>query len=54
MKNDGGMWKAAEREKVSESTEGNKDCRVDVGGIMTLPVRWPGRSTTAGLSLRRN
>lgn len=25
-----------------------------VGGIMTLPVWWPGRSITAGLSLRRN
>lgn len=40
--------------KERERRERKIDPGVDVGGVMTLPVRWPGRSITAGLSLRRN
>lgn len=47
------MHKCGKTEK-SKIRERKTDPAVEVGGVMTLPVWWPGRSTTAGLSLWHN
>lgn len=45
------MWKKGGRKQRTDRTV---EAVVDVGGEMTLPVRWPGRFITAELLLQHN